>query len=137
VAGREAVKRKDIVGFLDGRYECDLHVTRVLSLANATLGTLSGASLTVHATGQGLADTRMGLTKHGVKQIDRPPPRRSKFLPLYSSAPSTQAMRQRPATPAWKRGLSARRRRISDTSIGLSLRAKNPPMRRSYLAGDI
>ena len=33
----------------------DLHAKRVLSLANATLGVLTSASLAVHAIGQGLA----------------------------------------------------------------------------------
>jgi len=40
-------------------------------MANATLGVITGASLAVHAIGQGLAHAQ-GLTpKHAVKQVDR------------------------------------------------------------------
>ena len=44
---------------------------RVYSMANATLGVLSSASLAVHAIGQGLAHARGLITKHAVKQVDR------------------------------------------------------------------
>ena len=44
---------------------------RVLSLANATLGVLTSASLAIHAVGRGLAQAMGTLTKHGVKQVDR------------------------------------------------------------------
>ncbi|MCI0442580.1 IS4 family transposase, partial [bacterium] len=33
----------------------DVHAKRVYSLANATLGVMTGASLAIHAIGQGLA----------------------------------------------------------------------------------
>ena len=52
-------------------YEGDLHAKRVLSLANATLGVLTSASLAIHAVGRGLAQAMGTLTKHGVKQVDR------------------------------------------------------------------
>ena len=52
-------------------YEGDLHAKRVLSLANATLGVLTSASLAIHAAGRGLAQAMGTLTKHGVKQVDR------------------------------------------------------------------
>ena len=52
-------------------YEGDLHAKRVLSLANATLGVLTSASLAVHAIGQGLAQAMGKLSKHGIKQVDR------------------------------------------------------------------
>lgn len=68
---RSALRQKDIVRFLDSLYEGDLHAKRVLSLANATLGVLTSASLAVHAIGQGLAHARGTLSKHGVKQVDR------------------------------------------------------------------
>lgn len=64
-------QRKEIARFLDSLYEGDLHAKRVLSLANATLGVLTSASLAVHAIGQGLAHARGTLSKHGVKQVDR------------------------------------------------------------------
>ena len=49
----------------------DLHAKRVYSLANATLGAMTSASLAVHAIGQGLALARGLHTKHAVKQVDR------------------------------------------------------------------
>ena len=52
-------------------YEGDLHAKRVLSLANATQGVLTSASLAIHAVGRGLAQAMGTLTKHGVKQVDR------------------------------------------------------------------
>ena len=39
-------------------YDGDLHAKRVVSLAHGTLGVLTGASLAVHAIGQGLAHAR-------------------------------------------------------------------------------
>ena len=45
----EAVlRRDDISEFITKLYEGDLHAKRVLSLANATLGVLTSASLAVH-----------------------------------------------------------------------------------------
>ena len=60
-----------ICQFLESLFEGDVHAMRVLSLANATLGVLSSASLAVHAIGQGLAHARGLITKHAVKQVDR------------------------------------------------------------------
>ena len=57
--------------FLESLFEGDVHAMRVLSMANATLGVLSSASLAVHAIGQGLAHARGLITKHAVKQVDR------------------------------------------------------------------
>ena len=56
----------DISRFLNELFEFDEHAKRVQSLANATLGAMTSASLAVHAIGQGLAHAR-GLTpKHAV-----------------------------------------------------------------------
>jgi hypothetical protein len=44
--------------FLESLFEEDVHAMRVLSMANATLGVLSSASLAVLAIGQGLAHAR-------------------------------------------------------------------------------
>ncbi|MGH8644175.1 MAG: hypothetical protein ACREX4_06850 [Gammaproteobacteria bacterium] len=44
---------------------------RVYSLAKAAVGVMAGASLAIHAIGQGLAQARGKLTKHAVKQVDR------------------------------------------------------------------
>jgi hypothetical protein len=65
------LRQNDIVGFITTLYDGDLHAKRVLSLANATLGVLTSASLAVHAIGQGLAHAQGTLSKHGVKQVDR------------------------------------------------------------------
>ena len=68
----EAVlRRDDISEFITKLYEGDLHAKRVLSLANATVGVLTSASLAVHAIGQGLAQAMGKLSKHGIKQVDR------------------------------------------------------------------
>ena len=65
------LRRQDVFNFIDTMYEGDLHAKRVLSLANATLGVLTSASLAIHAVGRGLAQAMGTLTKHGVKQVDR------------------------------------------------------------------
>ncbi len=65
------LRRHDLLNFIDTLYEGDLHAKRVLSLANATLGVLTSASLAIHAVGRGLAQAMGTLTKHGVKQVDR------------------------------------------------------------------
>ena len=59
------------MNFITTLYEVDLHAKRVLSLANATVGVLTSASLAIHAVGHGLAQAMGTLTKHGVKQVDR------------------------------------------------------------------
>ena len=67
----QSLRRHDLLNFIATLYEGDLHAKRVLSLANATLGVLTGASLAIHAMGRGLAQALGTLTKHGVKQVDR------------------------------------------------------------------
>lgn len=62
---------KDIRAFIDGLYGHDLHAKRVDSLAAATLGVMTGASLAVAMIGQALAQARGLLTKHAIKQVDR------------------------------------------------------------------
>jgi len=57
--------------FLDTLFGEDLHAKRVQSLANATLGVMTSASLAVCTIGHGLALARGGLTKHAIKQVDR------------------------------------------------------------------
>ena len=65
------LRRHDLLNFINTLYDGDLHAKRVLSLANATLGVLTSASLAIHAVGRGLAQAMGTLTKHGVKQVDR------------------------------------------------------------------
>ena len=57
--------------FLSVLFSEDVHAKRVYSLANATLGVISSASLAVNTIGQGLALARGRLTKHAIKQVDR------------------------------------------------------------------
>lgn len=49
----------------------DLHVKRVLSLANGVLGVLYAAAVGIHAIGQGLALAKGLAPKHAIKQVDR------------------------------------------------------------------
>src|SRR5260370_40288643 len=68
--------RKDITlktthQFLNGLFSEDVHAKRIYSLANATLGVISSASLAVNTIGQGLALARGRLPKHAIKQVDR------------------------------------------------------------------
>src|SRR5664279_2505205 len=68
---RDGGRLKDIHAFIDGLYDHDLHTKRVDSLAAATLGVMTGASLAVAMIGQALAQARGLLTKHAIKQVDR------------------------------------------------------------------
>jgi len=71
MATRTRIGFEGIRSFLESLFEGDVHAKRVYSMANATLGVLSSASLAVYAIGQGLAHTRGLITKHAVKQVDR------------------------------------------------------------------
>ena len=64
-------RRKDIRAFIDDLYEHDPHAKRVDSLADATLGVMTSASLAVAVIGQALAQARGLVTKHAIKQVDR------------------------------------------------------------------
>src|SRR4051794_38875990 len=68
---REGGRLKDIGAFIDGLYGGELHAKRVASLAAATLGVMTGASLPVAMIGQALAQARGLVTKHAIKQVDR------------------------------------------------------------------
>lgn len=68
---RDGGRLKDIHAFIDELYGHDLHAKRVDSLAAATLGVMTGASLAVAMIGQALAQARGLLTKHAIKQVDR------------------------------------------------------------------
>jgi hypothetical protein len=61
----------EIHAYIEEMATGELHAKRVLSLANATEGLLRGASLAVHAIGQGLAQAQELNPKHAVKQVDR------------------------------------------------------------------
>src|SRR3982751_3970406 len=62
---------KDVRNFLDSVLDEDIHTKRIVSLANATLGVMTGASLGVAVIGKSLAQARGLLPKHAVKQVDR------------------------------------------------------------------
>ena len=61
----------DIFRFMSSLYGTDMHAKRVYSLANATLGVMTGAALGVQAIGAALAQARGLFPKHAVKQVDR------------------------------------------------------------------
>lgn len=65
------VKIKDITKYINEVLDGDIHAKRVASLANATIGIMTGASLAVSMIGQALAQARGLLTKHAIKQVDR------------------------------------------------------------------
>ena len=71
MAARKQLSLDGVRRFLESLVENDVHAMRVLSMANATLGVLTSASLAVHAIGQGLARARGLINKHAVKQVDR------------------------------------------------------------------
>ena len=68
---RSFLKFQDVRAFLDSVLDKDIHTKRVASLANATLGVMTGASLGVALIGKSLAQARGLLPKHAVKQVDR------------------------------------------------------------------
>ena len=57
--------------FLNRVFIDDLHAKRVLSLANGTLGVMTGACLAVCLIGQALAKARGLFSKSAIKQVDR------------------------------------------------------------------
>ena len=68
---RGLMQVKDVRNFLDSVVDEDIHTKRIASLANATLGVMTGASLGVAVIGKSLAQARGLLPKHAVKQVDR------------------------------------------------------------------
>src|ERR1700676_5467345 len=71
VAPCKGITLKTTHQFLNVVFGEDVHAKRIYSLANATLGVISSASLAVNTIGQGLALARGRLTKHAIKQVDR------------------------------------------------------------------
>src|SRR5271163_1190679 len=69
---RGARKRFDFVHeFVIRVFADDLHAKRILSLANGTLGVMTGAALAVSLIGQALAHARGLVSKSAIKQVDR------------------------------------------------------------------
>jgi hypothetical protein len=68
---RECGRFGDVRSFIGGLYGPSLHAKRVDSLAGATFGVMTAASLAVAMIGHALAQARGLVTKHAVKQVDR------------------------------------------------------------------
>src|SRR3978361_1353762 len=69
--GREGGRFDDVRSFVGELYGPGLHAKRIDSLAGATLGTMTAASLAVGLVGQALPPARGLKTKPAVKQVDR------------------------------------------------------------------
>jgi hypothetical protein len=68
---RSFMKFQDVRTFLETAVGEDVHAKWVDSLANATLGVITRASLGVAIIGKSLAQARGLLPKHAIKQVDR------------------------------------------------------------------
>src|SRR5271167_4435162 len=69
---RKSIERTELVhDFLKRAFSGSLHAKRILSLANGTLGVLTGASLAVSVIGHALAQARGLADRHAIKQVDR------------------------------------------------------------------
>ena len=69
---RKSIDRMELVhDFLKRTFSGSLHAKRILSLANGTLGVVTGASLAVSIIGHALAQARGLMDRHAIKQVDR------------------------------------------------------------------
>ena len=68
---RQGITVQDTHDFINALYEGDIHVKRIESLANATIGVISSTSMAVNTIGLGLALANGKNTKHAIKQVDR------------------------------------------------------------------
>lgn len=68
---KSRLRPKDTQRFVESLVGSDFHAKRVLSLASGVTGTVHGATLGIHAIGQGLAQAQGLNPKHAVKQVDR------------------------------------------------------------------
>jgi hypothetical protein len=71
IVRKRAAEFKYTHTFIETLFADDMHAKRVYSLANATLGVMTSASLAVCSIGRGLALAQGGLNKHAIKQVDR------------------------------------------------------------------
>ena len=87
---------QDVRAFLDRVVEGDLPPKRIESLAKATLGVMTGASLGVAIIGRSLAQARGLLTTHAVQQGDRrlSPPRLEAWDVVATWVPQAVGARQ-------------------------------------------
>ncbi len=69
---RKSIERVELVHeFVERTFSGSLHAKRIFSLANGTLGVLTGASLAVSVIGHALAQARGLADRHAIKQVDR------------------------------------------------------------------
>ncbi len=66
-----AVRHKEVSGYIRRVFGKNLHLKRIESLSNGTLGVMTGASLAVCTIGQVLAQARGLMTRYATKQVDR------------------------------------------------------------------
>ena len=60
-----------VENYLKNVLDESVHAKRIRSLADATIGVMTGASLAVSVIGQSLAHAKNLTTKHAIKQVDR------------------------------------------------------------------
>ena len=60
-----------VENYLQNVLDESVHAKRIRSLADATIGVMTGASLAVSVIGQSLAHAKNLTTKHAIKQVDR------------------------------------------------------------------
>jgi len=65
------IREEAVEAFVRNAIGEDMHAKRVLSIVNATLGVIRGASLSVATIGRATARVRGLEPKHGIKQVDR------------------------------------------------------------------
>lgn len=70
-AARNIFSYPKVHTYIQNIFAEDMHAKRVESLANATVGVMTSASLAIHIIGQGLAESKGLSTKHSIKQVDR------------------------------------------------------------------
>ena len=95
-ATRGFLQFQDVRAFLDRVLDGDIHTKRIESLANATLGVMTGAWLGVAIIGRSLAQARGLLTTHAVQQVDRrlSPPRLEAWDVVATWVPQAVGARQ-------------------------------------------
>ena len=69
--GKSIDRMEFVHDFVKRTFSGSLHAKRILSLANGTLGVLTGASLAVSLIGHALAQARDLSDRHAIKQVDR------------------------------------------------------------------
>jgi hypothetical protein len=67
----QAMKRDEVLAYVEGILGESEHAGRVLSIANGVYGAMHSAALGVHAIGTALARNDGLVSKHTIKQVDR------------------------------------------------------------------